>query len=228
VVEYLLSLTQRPQEITTEQVIPIYEFLYQYRQRIIEEQSDKPIIFVPEPMPRFRTIREVFWDDERAVFGNTRDYLSLYYPEDLKPIFIGFGVRERAEPLDYVRALRDLAHSGEISKGIIRHAKQLQRKLSQHIDDNAAWIKSPEWEKLKSSPIWLGRKGNIWGFFKPDEMVYNDHSYIAGLFQGKLPFWDGDIIEGKSLLEILGVEPCSHAKEHLQVTGDKELRVCNK
>jgi hypothetical protein len=220
VLKYLRSISGR-NDVNVEIVTPIYEFLYQRRTRVEQAFQQEALIFTPNPLRWWRA-HEVFWEDESAVFGEHRGYLKLHYPETLKPFFISVGVSERAAPLDYVRAIRDIAAEGKISDEVRERLHILYRRLWNIMQDDGEWRNSEEWRNTRDGKSWLGRKGEELGFFRLQEMVWNDHDYLAKLFksQGLIPFWEFDDLT--DLAKQLGIKPISQAKMNFEPIGSRE------
>ena len=78
-----------------------------------------------------------------------------------------------------------------------------------------------EWEQVREDACWLGREGDEWGFFSPQELVWNDHPYLARIFEGKIPFW-GFSDELLELARDSGIEGCSQTSVECLPLGDQE------
>ena len=222
VLNYLQTLSGTT--VSVKDIEPLYRFLEQrQRARPRERFKEKSLIFAPNPEPRWWRADEVFWEDESAVFGNDRGYLKAHYAEMLKPFFIAVEVSERAAPLDYVRRIQEVASGENANDAEVRErVKTLYRRLSQSLQEGGNWTtEDEEWEQVREGECWLGKQGDEWGFFHAKELVWNDHSYLAELFEGKVPFWafPDDL---RALAEHLNVEPCSQAKVACRPSGDEE------
>ena len=187
-----------------------------------EEFMGKSLIFAPNQKRCWWRVDEVFWEDENMVFADDRGYLKLHYPETLKPFFIDFGISERAAPLDYVSGIKEVACVGEAENPKIRkRIKRLYSRVSQSLQEGGTWQEDQEWKQIREESCWLGKKGSEWDFFSRHELVYNDHhEYIAGIFEGEVPFWEfNDLFDLARSLEILG---CSQAEIAFNPKGDQE------
>ncbi len=209
--------------VCVKDIEPLYRFLEQrQRARPRESFQEKPLIFAPNPEPRWWRADEVFWEKEDLVFGNARGYLSEHYPEMLKPFFTALGVSERAAPLDYVRRIQEVTDKEDANDAEVRERVQtLYRRLWQSLQEGENWTEDEEWEQARDGKCWLGKQGDEWGFFPADELVWNNHAYFAELFEGKVPFWTfpDDL---RALAEHLNVEPCSQANVAFRPSGDEE------
>ena len=221
VLNYLQTLSGTT--VSIRDIEPLYRFLEQrQRARPRERFQEKSLIFAPNPEPRWWRADEVFWENEEVVFGNARGYLSEHYPERLKPFFTALGVSERAAPLDYVRRILEVASDERADDAEVRkRVKTLYRRLWQSLQEGGSWIEDDEWEQARDGECWLGKQGDEWGFFYADELVWNDHTYLAELFKGEVPFWafPDDLLE---LAKHLEVEPCSQAKVEFRPFGTRK------
>ena len=212
VLDYLRILSRT--ETSIEKIKPIYEFL-----KLVDAHlwrfEEEPLIFTPEPEPRWWRIDEVFWKDASAVFGDDRGYLTAHYSEDLKSFFTtSLGISKHAAPLDYVRGIKDVASTWQIGGEVRKRVKILYDCLwlslqeNEDSSENEEW--QEEWERVRGDACWLGRKGNEWGFYLLEELIWNDHNYCAEIVGGEVPFWafDDDLLE---LAKHLGVEGCYQA-----------------
>ncbi|RKU30494.1 hypothetical protein C6495_13180 [Candidatus Poribacteria bacterium] len=221
VLNYLQSL--RNTEVNVEKVEPLYCFLAKENHIRREGLGQEPLIFTPTPDPRWWRADKVFWEDESPVFGNDRGYLKAHYPETLKRFFTDdLGVSERAAPLDYVRGILEVASDGRADDAEVRErVKILYLRLRPFLQEGGSWIEDEEWEQARDGKCWLGKQGDEWGFFYADELVWNNHAYLAELFKGEVPFWafPDDLLE---LAKHLEVEPCSQAQVQFDTSGDQE------
>ena len=212
VLDYLQILSQT--ETSIEKIEPIYEFLELEDARLWRFEEE-PLIFTPEPEPRWWRTDVVFWEDESAVFGDDRGYLKAHYSEDLKSFFTtSLGISEHAAPLDYVRGIKDVASTWQIGGEVRERVKILYDRLWLSLQENGdssedeEW--QEEWEQVRGDAYWLGRKGDEWGFYLLEELIWNDHNYCAEIVEGEVPFWAfGDDLLG--LAKHLGVEGCFQA-----------------
>jgi hypothetical protein len=224
VINYLQTLSGT--ETSVEKVEPLYRFLARQDARRSEEFKQKPLIFTSNPEPNWWQADEVFWVNESPVFGSHRGYLKDDYEETLKGFFIGLGVRESAAPLDYVHAIQDVtseeqANNMQVQKRIEILYRRLWLSLQENKDllEDEEW--QAEWEQVREDACWLGREGDEWGFFSPQELVWNDHPYLARIFEGKIPFW-GFSDELLELARDSGIEGCSQASVECLPLGDQE------
>lgn len=221
VLNYLQSL--RNTEVNVEKVEPLYCFLAKENHIRREGLGQESLIFTPTPEPRWWRADKVFWEDESPVFGNDRGYLKAHYPETLKRFFTDdLGVSERASPVDYVRGILEVASDGRADDAEVRErVKILYLRLRPSLQKGGSRIEDEEWEQARDGKCWLGKQGDEWGFFYADELVWNNHAYLAELFKGEVPFWafPDDLLE---LAKHLEVEPCSQAQVQFDTSGDQE------
>ena len=66
--------------------------------------------------------------------------------------------------------------------------------------------------KKHAGKCWLGKKGNEWGFFYWDELVWEDDKNRSRLFKDEIPFWafDNDMLE---LAKHINVKGCYQNSE---------------
>ena len=171
------------------------------------------LIFIPEPKPHWWSTDEVFWEDESPVFGDARGYLKAHYSENLSSFFTNsLKVSERADTLDYIRGIEDMASKGQTgTKEIRERLQKLYRRLWLSLQEDEDSLKD---EECQEEPIrvyeyacWLGKKGDEWGFFSSQELVWKDDGHRSELFKNKIPFWafDNDLLE---LAKELGIKGC--------------------
>lgn len=208
-----------------ERVQTLYSCLWPSLQKggisVRKEFQEKSLIFTRNPEPRWWQADEVFWEDESVVFGNARGYLSAHYPEMLKPFFTALGVSERAAPLDYVRRIQEVADKEDAGDAEVRErVKILYLRLWPFLQKGGELQEEAEWEKTRNGPYWLGKKGDEWGFFRANQLVWNNHASLAELFKGKVPFWAFPDL--RELAKHLEVEPCSQAQVQFDTSGDQE------
>lgn len=224
VLDYLQTLSQT--ETSIEKIGPIYEFLWSEDEHLWRFK-EKSLIFTPEPEPRWWRTDEVFWEDESAVFGKDRGYLKAHYSEDLRSFFINsLEARERADTVDYVRGIQDITSKGQAETEEVRNRVQgLYRRLwlclqeKEDGQEDEGW--QEEWAQVREDACWLGKKGDEWGFFSPQKLVWNDHPYRAKIFEGEVPFWEFS----DELLELArdsGIKGCSQASVECLPFGYQE------
>ena len=211
VLNYLQTMSST--ETSVEKVEPLYRFLARQDARPSEEFKEKPLIFTSNPEPSWWRTDEVFWKDESKFFKNDRGYLKVHYSETLKPFFIALGVSEQASQLDYARGIQEIATTEQAKEEEVRsRVRRLYRSLTR-------W-QADQWKIIYDSRCWLGKKGSEWEFFSRNELVWDDHRYIADIFEGEVPFWTfDDLLE---LTKYLKIEGCSQAKVEFHPEGDQE------
>ena len=227
VINYLQTLSGT--ETNVKQVELLYRFLAQQNAHWSEEFKQKPLIFTSNPEPNWWKLDKVFWEDESPVFGNRRGYLKESYADYeiiLKPFFIALGIPERAAPWDYVRVIQEvtsveLADDAEVRERV----KILYGRLWQALQEGSSLLDSEEWqrewEQTREGKCWLGKSGNKWDFHFRSELVWNDHPHVAGVFEGKIPFWEFD----DGLLDLakhLEIGCCSQAEIEFHSYGVQE------
>ena len=224
VLNYLQSLSRKSDtEACVEDVKPLYEFLAEQDELLIEGFQEEPLIFTPSPEPRWWLANQVFWEVERPVFGNSRGYLKTHYEDALKSFFSTLGVSERASSLDYMRAIREVASREQAGDGEVRgRVKKLydQLQLDLQVGKLADEQVHAAWEETCNAKCWLGKIGNEWDFFFRDELIWNDHPQRATFFEGEIPFWsfDDDLSNLAEYLEIVG---SSQAEVEFHSHGDE-------
>ena len=210
VLDYLQTLSQT--ETSIEKVKPIYKFL-ESEDADMWRFEEEPLIFTPEPESRWWRTDEVFWEDESAVFAGDRGYLKAHYSEDLESFFINsLEVRERADAVDYVSGIRDVVSKGQAgTKEIRNRVQKLYRRLWLSLQEKEDLLEDEEWQEewtqVREEACWLGKKGDEWDFFSPQELVWKDDDHRSELFKNEVPFWGFD----NGLLELakeLGVKGC--------------------
>ena len=124
--------------------------------------------------------------------------------------------------MDYVSRIQEVASEEDAGDAEVRErVKILYRRLLPFLQESGELQEEAEWEETRDGPYWLGKQGDEWEFFHADELVWNDHGYLAELFEGKVPFWafPDDL---RALAEHLNVEPCSQANVAFRPSGDQE------
>ena len=206
VLDYLKILRQT--EASIEKVKPIYKF-FSLKDVPLQKFETEPLIFTPEPEPRWWRIDEVFWENESEVFGNARGYLKAYYSEDLESFFTtSLGVPKRADSLDYVRRIQEIASAEKVEDVKVRErVKILYNCLWQSLRKGDSLLASEEWEQMRAGRCWLGKKGSEWDFFFLHELVWKDDDYRSRLLKDKIPFstFDSNLLE---FAKYLGVKGC--------------------
>ena len=210
VLDYLQILSQTGTSI--EKIKPLYEFLRSEDEHLWRFEEE-PLIFTPEPEPHWWRTDEVFWEDESAVFGDDRGYLKAHYSADLKSFFTtSLRVPERADSLDYVRRIQEIASVEKAEDVKVRErVKILYDCLWQSLRKGDSLLESEEWqeewEQMRAGRCWLGKKGSEWDFFFLHELVWKDDDYRSRLLKDEIPFWtfDSDLLE---FAKYLGVKGC--------------------
>ena len=216
VLNYLQTMSQK--EVSVEDVEPIYKFL-ESEDVDLWRFEEEPLIFTSEPGPRWWRTNEVFWVNESPVFGDHCGYLADYYGDPLKEFFRGLGVRERAVPSDYIRVIRGVASAEVPEDSAVRERVQiLYSSLWQSLREGGSSLEDEEWrvkwEQIREDKCWLGKKGDEWGFFCLDELVWKDDDYRSRLFKDEIPFWvfDDDLLKFAKYLDIKGCYQDSDAE----------------
>ncbi|MCG9126501.1 hypothetical protein JT359_02765 [Candidatus Poribacteria bacterium] len=220
VMVYLQTLSGS--SIDIEDIIPIYDFLNLQNALPRDKFQEHQLIFTPTSEPYWWKSNKVFWYDESVLFEDNRGYLKDIYPEEQKAFFISLGVSERAAPLDYIRGIKEISSNGQTDDPNIRKRIYiLYDRLLRSIQEGGKWKETKEWEQTLESKCWLGKIGDEWGFFTLKNLVWNDHTLIAEIFDGIIPFFgNGDeLIE---LAKIIGIEACSQARISLTPNGNQE------
>ena len=212
--------------VSIEDIKPLYRFLDRREARPREKFEEEPLIFTPSSEPRWWRADQVFWEDESAVFGDHRGYLTAHYAPTLKPFFIALGISERASPLDYVCGIQEVASAAQASDAKFRErVKVLYRRLWNALQEGGSLLEDEnwqeEWEETRESRCWLGKKGSECDFFSRHELVWNDHPHLASLFEGKIPFWEFNDLSDLAT-ECLRVEACSQAEVQFHASGKRE------
>lgn len=234
VLNYLQTLSQESQkEASIEEIEPIYKFLESESEDAdLWRFEEEGLIFTPEPEPRWWRTNEVFWVNDSpvlgdsSVFGDHCGYLADYYGDPLKEFFRGLGVRERAAPSDYIRVIRDIASAEVPEDSEVRERLQtLYRCLWYSLQQNGDSLEDEEWqeewEQLREEACWIGKEGDEWSFFKPQDLVWKDDDYRSELFKNRVPFWrfDDDLLE---FAKELGVKGCYQvSKVEFDYYGDQ-------
>ena len=225
VLKYLQTLSGGT-TVSIEEIEPLYRFLNRQDARPRERFKEESLIFTPGPKPRWWRADQVFWEDESAVFGETRGYLKAHYAETLKPFFIDLGVSASALPLDYVCGIREVTSTEQAGDVEVRkRVKILYGRLWGLLQEGDSSLKGEnwqeEWEETRTGRYWLGKKGSEWGVFYLDELVWNDHPHLASLFEGKIPFWEfNDLLD--LITRYLIIEGCSQVDVQFYPSGDRE------
>ncbi len=224
VMTYLKTLSGSTTNI--KDIVPLYRYLDDYRARRQEEFKAESLIFTPEPEPSWWQADKVFWEDESVVFGIERGYLKEYYPENLKSFLNVSGVRDRAAPLDYVRGIQDITSAANpVDEEVHKRVQILYGRLWQCLQEGGSFLEDEawqeEWKVTREGKCWLGKKGNECGFFFSHQLVWNDHKYLADIFDGEVPFWglNDDLLE---FVKELGINGCSQAEIEPKPSGFQE------
>lgn len=210
----------------------IYAFLARQSVQVRDVFQRERLIFTTSPCPLWYSSGAVFWEDESAVFGEQRGYLSSQYPESLKPFFSSVGVAERASSRDYLRAIQEISLAETVTEETQERVHILYRRVTAALQETKAQSALPAWRaRLSQDPFfgmwsemqtgkhWLGRKGDSVAFSKPDELVWRDNDYFLQLFTGQVAVWMfDDLIE---LAKHLGIEPCSTAQPAFSSVGEQ-------
>ncbi|MCA1625971.1 MAG: endonuclease NucS [Acidobacteria bacterium] len=229
VLNYIRSLSGT--DIDLKVVRALYRFLDDNHARPVEDFARGSLLLTLTPLHRWWKSHEVFWQDESVVFGEERGYLEHHYPESLKLFFLGVGVAANAQPLDYLKAIQTLSSRQEVTPDIYVRTRNLYRRLWNAIqedkklrdNDEQKLIGSADWDEVRTSESWLGRRGEQYNFCRLEQLVWNDHSYIANLFAESLPFWDLEDL--REFRDYLKVQPCSQASVSFHPHGAREQSI---
>lgn len=212
--------------MSVKDVEPLYRFLYHNRPRRRVEPlfgssymadaipswrqtfKEEALIFIPEPKPHWWLTDEVFWKNERDVFGDDCGYLEAHYGEHLKSFFRNsLKVPECAGTLDYIGGIKDIATIGQAKLSDRKRLEILYRSLWMSLQKNNNWEEDEEWVQMREESCWFGKKENEWGFFSLQKLVWRDDDLRSELFKNDIPFWafDNDLLE---FAKKLGVKGC--------------------
>jgi hypothetical protein len=205
---------------------PLYEFLDRSRADVSAQMEQDALVLCPSSQPQWLKPSQAFWEDESAVFGPTRGYLKKHYP-NLRDFFIRVGVTPNAGPGDYVTALMEIARTGNIGDAIYVRFHRICKRLAQRFEEGGDWQTEQnwvaKWKELRLGPNWFGKLADKQGFWPLNTLVRMDNEHLAGLFEGKLPFWPfRDLHE--FVAEHLGIVGCSSVVRRFQpvTTGGVE------
>ena len=214
-------------DVSVKDVEPLYRFLYDNRPRRRVESvfsirsymtdaipswrqtfKEESLIFIPEPKPHWWLTDEVFWKNDRKVFGDDYGYLETHYGEHLKSFFRNsLEVPECAGTLDYIRGIKDIATTGQAKLSDRKRLEILYRSLWMSLQEDNNWEEDEEWVQMRDESCWFGKRENEWGFFSLQELVWRDDDLRSELFKNDIPFWafDNDLLE---FAKKLGVKGC--------------------
>ena len=124
-------------------------------------------------------------------------------------------LKDKLEPKQFVTAFRRLY-------------RRLWLSLQERPDllEDEEWL--TEWQQVREESCWLGRKGEEWGFFSTQELVWKDDDHRSELFKNEIPFWgfNNDLLE---LAKELGVKSCyTDSDIEFKCNGDWEERILDK
>jgi len=187
VLNYLKALIERKSEDKKE-FEKLYKFLDKYfeedSERIKEEFTNSPLIFVPDTDNKYYRENEVLWKDVSNIFGKNRVYLEKHYPK-LKKLFLEkLGISEKPIPKDYADVLCFISEKSKISnedkKIIIRIYEELNRNLNPDKVENP--ISEEDWwnDFIKKS-IFLTNKGDFQS--NDGDIFINDNNELCELFK---------------------------------------------
>ena len=213
--------------VSVKDVEPLYRFLYDNRPRRRVESAfsihsymadatpswrqtfkEESLIFIPEPKPQWWLTDEVFWKNKREVFGDDCGYLEAHYGGHLKSFFTNsLEVPECAGTLHYIRGIKDIKTIGHAKLSDRKRLKILYRSLWMSLQKDSDWREDEEWIQVREKNCWLGKIGDEWEFFSPQELVWRDDDHRWELFKNEIPFWgfDNDFLE---FAKELGVKGC--------------------
>lgn len=206
-------------EFNRDEVLQLYNWLAQFGADVASEFKKDELIYCPDSEKKWRSQSEVFWNDESPIFGATRGYLKLVYP-DLQSFFLSIGVASNASPADCAVALLDIAKSNSVSEDSRNRIHRIYKRLSPRFDEGGDWLDEDRWEsnwgRLKAGRLWLGQKGDDFGFYSLRELVAIDNEHLANLFYGKVAFWPFKHLNDFAK-EYLNIETCSSADQVFDV-----------
>lgn len=229
VINYIRSLSGT--DVDPKVARAVYRFLDDNHAKPVDDFTREKLLLAPSPQCHWWKSTDVFWEDESIVFGQERGYLEHYYQENLKLFFLGVGVEQNAQPLDYLKVLQTLSLRSEITSDTYIRIRNLYRRLWVAIqegkklrdNDEQKLIDSTEWAEILVAQTWLGRRDEKYDFYRLEQLVWNDHSYIAHLFEESLPFWDLEDL--REFRDYLKVQPCSHALVSFHPQGLREKSI---
>ena len=214
-------------DVSVKDVEPLYRFLYDNRPRRRVEPvfgtrsymtdaipswrqtfKEESLIFIPEPKPHWWLTDEVFWKNERDVFGDDYGYLETHYGEHLNSFFLNsLEVPECAGTLDYIRGIKNIVTIGQAKLSDRKRLEILYRSLWLSLQEDNDWRENEEWKQIHEESCWLGKQEDEWRFVSPQKLVWKDDEYRSELFKNKVPFWgfDNDLLE---FAKELGVGGC--------------------
>ena len=233
-------------DVSVKEVEPLYRFLYDNRPRRRVESvfttrsymadaipswrqtfKEESLIFIPEPKPHWWLTDEVFWKNEREVFGDDCGYLEAHYGEHLKSFFTNsLEVSECAGTLDYIRGIKDIATIGQAKLSDRKRLEILYRSLWMSLQKENNWEEDEEWIQMREESCWFGKKENEWGFFSLQKLVWRDDDLRSELFKNDIPFWafDNDLLEFAKKLGVKGCYQDSDVKFDYSGNEEEDIR----
>ncbi|RLI79421.1 hypothetical protein DRP05_03955 [Archaeoglobales archaeon] len=187
VLNYLKALIERKSE-DEQKFEKLYKFLDEHfeedSERIKEEFTNSPLIFVPDTDKKYYRENEVLWRDVSNIFGKNRIYLEKHYPK-LKKFFVEkLGISEKPIPKDYADVLCSISEKSEISnedkKIIIRIYEELNRNLNPDKVENPI-SQEDWWNDFIKKPIFLTNKSEFWS--NDGAVFINDNNELYELFK---------------------------------------------
>jgi len=166
----------------------LYKFLDEHfeedSERIKEEFTNSPLIFVPDTNNKYYREYEVLWKDVSNIFGKNRVYLEKYYPK-LKKFFLEkLRISEKPNPKDYADVLCSISEKSDVSsedkKIIIRIYEELNRNLNPDKVENPI-SEEDWWNDFIEKPIFLTDKGEFWS--NDEDIFINDNNELYELFK---------------------------------------------
>ncbi len=206
---------------------PLYEFLDRTRADVSAEMGQDALVLCPSSKPQWLKPSQAFWEDESAVFGPTRGYLKKHYP-NLRDFFIRVGVAPNAGPEDYATALLEIAQAGAIDDASRIRFHGICKRLAQRLDEGGDWQNEQswvtKWTRLCGGANWIGKLADGHGFWPLNKLVRMDNEHLAGLFDGKLPFWSFQDLH-EFAADHLGIIGCSSVVCSFQPVAPGEVTV---
>ena len=187
VLNYLKALIERKSE-DKKKFEKLYKFLDEHfeedGERIKEEFTNSPLIFVPKTDKKYYRENEVLWKDVSNIFGKNRVYLEKHYPK-LKKFFVEkLGISEKPIPKDYADVLCSISEKSEISnedkKIIMRIYEELNRNLNPDKVENPI-SEEDWWSSFIQKPIFLTNEGEFCS--NDGDIFINDNNDLYELFK---------------------------------------------
>ncbi|RKY13645.1 MAG: hypothetical protein DRP82_05135, partial [Planctomycetota bacterium] len=206
-------------EVNDERIERIYELLRskcsddeELIEQLSAEFAERRLVWARKSR-RAVTTKECFIEDESFVFGEQRVYLKQEgWSQPILRFFRDLGVREHARPIDYARALAEIAKQRTVPE---RRVEQLCRRLDSAIrqdgEERCFSDAIDEWDELKKQPIWPAEQEGKFVFAEPDDIILPDHAEYRDIFKKHLKFWPWSAFT--ALANALGIKALSKQAE---------------